>query len=478
MLDGLLGSLVPNQGGALWIGLIVAFAVFGDLRRLRSPRNAALLGLLALAPLFVDILEWRGDRAAWVFTGVFLLTAGYAVWGLVVAFAGDREPWRTNIPAPGAAALLAALLVLNASVTLTQRPDDAGIYTNLGTQRFRETGVLPYGDEKLKGPDAPAWGAAATYGPLMYLAHVPAQWLVGGEPNPPSATPRDNDTSYRFPPYLTTQLTVLAFHLLALAALYLSVRALANTQSALGAVAIYAAMPYLVGLGGEDFVVGGLRFVSHIAPSAVLLVAFSALAAWKRAAAAGVLLAAAAGTLFYPAFMFPAWLGWYLSRSRRDAVRFGIGFAVAGLVIAVFVIVFTRAPDPVTAIRWFFQSTLEHQEGVGPREYGASTFSFWGTHPGLAGFWQQPLAGAGSLLKPMFLLYAAFAASAFLLARDRSVAQLAGITAALGAGIQLWKTHATGSYVEWYLPFLIIALVVGSGAKIGTYGEDAGHREP
>jgi hypothetical protein len=31
--------------------------------------------------------------------------------------------------------------------------------------------------------------------------------------------------------------------------------------------------------------------------------------------------------------------------------------------------------------------------------------------------------------------------------------------AGLGSGIQLWKTHATGSYVEWYLPFLIIALV-------------------
>jgi len=452
--------------------------IFGDLRPLRSAKNLGLLGLLALAPLFIDILEWRGDRAAWVFTGVFLLTAGYAAWGLKLAFASEREPWRPNIPPPGAAALLAALLVMNASVTLTERPDDAGIYTNLGAQRFRETGVLPYGDEKLKGPNAPAWGAAATYGPLLYLAHVPAQWIVGGELNPASGTPRDNEASYHFPPLLATKLTVLAFHVVALLALYLTVSALAGREAALGALVLYTAMPYLVGLGGEEFVVGGLRFVSHIAPAAVLLLAFTAVAAWDRAAMAGALLAAAAGTLFYPAFMFPAWLGWYLSRDRRKALRFVIGFGLAGAAIAAFVIVFTRAPDPVTAVRWFFQSTLEHQEGVGPREYGASTFSFWGTHPGLASFWQHPIAGAGSLLKPMFLLYAAFAASAFFLARGRSPVQLAAITASLGAGIQLWKTHATGSYVEWYLPFLIVALVAGGTAMAPSppAAGDAGER--
>ena len=39
---------------------------------------------------------------------------------------------------------------------------------------------------------------------------------------------------------------------------------------------------------------------------------------------------------------------------------------------------------------------------------------------------------------------------------------LAAATVVLGAGVQLWKTHGGGTYIEWYLPFLILALVAGS----------------
>ena len=35
------------------------------------------------------------------------------------------------------------------------------------------------------------------------------------------------------------------------------------------------------------------------------------------------------------------------------------------------------------------------------------------------------------------------------------------ITAMLAAGIQLWQSHAAGTYVEWYYPFLLIALIGG-----------------
>ena len=29
----------------------------------------------------------------------------------------------------------------------------------------------------------------------------------------------------------------------------------------------------------------------------------------------------------------------------------------------------------------------------------------------------------------------------------------------ISAAVQLWKSHAAGTYVEWYLPFLLIALL-------------------
>jgi len=187
----------------------------------------------------------------------------------------------------------------------------------------------------------------------------------------------------------------------------------------------------------------------------VLLLAFMF---WKRPVLSGVLLAAAVGVLFFPLFVFPAWLGWRVWR-KEGAGRFAAGFVGTGLAIAILVFAFTPAPEGTNAISMFLQSTLEHQEGVGLRQYGASTFGFWGTHPGLASFWQAPLWGTSSLLKPSFLVYAACCLAAFFLARGRSVAQLAGLTAALTAGVQLWKTHAAGSYVEWYLPFLIVAIL-------------------
>ena len=98
-------------------------------------------------------------------------------------------------------------------------------------------------------------------------------------------------------------------------------------------------------------------------------------------------------------------------------------------------------------IALFFESTLEHQEGAG--QYGDSLFSFWGTHPAWKDVFQRPLIGDSSLFKLSFLLVAGFASIAYFLARRRSVAQLALLIAAVAAAVQLWKTHAGGTYVMW-----------------------------
>lgn len=450
--------LAPNQAGALWIGLIVTFIVFGDFRRPVSLRNAALAFLLLLAPLLTDLLTWWESRARVIFTGIFLVTAAYTVWGVLLSRRRGTV-WLPQVPRSALIALVASLVVMNTAVVLGRNPDDAGPYTSLGAQRWLETGTIPYGDAALKGPDAPAYGAAATYGPLLYVAHMPAQLALGGSQNPEGLIPKD--PSYVRPPFLATKLTCLAFHLIGLAALLAIVRREAGTAVALGAVALYAASPYLVGLGSDTAVIGGLRYISHIAPTAMVLLAFATL---RRPLLSGILLAAGAGVLFYPAFMFPVFLGWHWWRSRSAGLRFAAGFALAAVVIVAAVAWFTHAPAGVSPLRLFLESTLEHQEGTGAREYGASKIGFWGSHPELA-FWQTPLFGDTSLFKPTFLLFAAFASGLFFLARNRTPAQFAGLVAAVGAGVQLWKTHAQGSYVEWYLPFLLIALFAVGAAR-------------
>jgi hypothetical protein len=149
--------------------------------------------------------------------------------------------------------------------------------------------------------------------------------------------------------------------------------------------------------------------------------------------------------------------------NARAAWRFIVGYAAVGLAILVLVLAFTPTSGDKGPVALFLESTLEHQEGTGTREYGKSVDSFWGTHPDAAAFWQKPLTAGTSLLKPSFLLFAAAALLSAWWVRTRSLMHLAAITAALGAGIQLWKTHATGSYVEWYFPFLLLALMAGGG---------------
>ncbi len=62
-------------------------------------------------------------------------------------------------------------------------------------------------------------------------------------------------------------------------------------------------------------------------------------------------------------------------------------------------------------------------------------------------------------------MYVAFCAVSFFLARGRTVAQFALLVAALAAAIQLYKTHAGGTYVGWYLPFLLIGIFAGTGGQ-------------
>ncbi len=458
MIQSALNPFVPGPAGALWIGVLVTFLVFGDSEQVTSRRNASLAALLLLAFFLFDILEASGRRAAWLWTAAFVLTAAYAAWGLALAFLRKPPKWSINVRRGGLRILLIIVVVLNAIVALGRPPDDSGYYSNLGALRWTETGRLPYADPQLKGPDSPGYGAAATYGPLLYAAHVPVQRLLRVPRNPPSANPMD--PSYRRPPVISTQLVSLAFHLVALASLYLIVRRLAGPTIALGATVVYSASPYVLVIGGTDFGITGLAYVSHIGPAAVTLLAFALL---HRPIASGALLAAAAGMLFYPAFLFPLWLGWWVWRDRIGAVRFATGFLISGTVIAASVAFFLDAPIGARSLELFLESTLEHQEGFGARQYGASQYSFWGTHPQLAGFWQKPVAGSTSLLKPTFLLFSGFSIFAFALGRGRNMAQLAGLTASLAAAVQLWKTHATGTYVEWYLPFLLIALF-GAGS--------------
>jgi len=463
----LVSRFYPGQAGAFWIGLLLIVVVAWGFEQLKSRRNLSLLLLMLPALPLMDSLVWveRVEGSGYTDTGAKLLlqvafatlysaTALMAVWSFAMSRGRNVIEWRPNLPDNALKLLLAFVLALNFSVLFGHEPDDAGIYTSLGAQRWVETGTMPYADPLLKGPDSPAHGAAATYGPLLYLAHIPFQWLTGTRYNPPDLDPMNH--AYSRPPFMATQLTCMVFQLVALWALYGIGRRLGGQTLGLSLVILYAGSTYVMGLGSNTYLAGGLAYISHIAPTAMLLLCLYFI---DRPFIAGMCLAGAAGVLFFPVFFFPLFAGWYFWRSRADAVRFTAGFALLGALIGLMVITFTGTLDGKGPIRLLLESTLEHQEGFSSDQYGMSPFSFWGNFPALASFWQVPLVGTTSIFKPTFLLFASYCLSAFFLARRRTWIELTLLLASLAAALQLWKTHAAGSYVEWYYPFLLIGLL-------------------
>jgi hypothetical protein len=203
----------------------------------------------------------------------------------------------------------------------------------------------------------------------------------------------------------------------------------------------------------------GLTFISHIAPAAVTILAFAALSVPFLA---GALLAAAAGVNFYPAFFFPLWVGYYFWRGQKWH-RFAAGFLAVCLVVGASVLLLTQPSETESVLQVVYESTVGHQEAK--HAYGSSAFSFWGTHPKLAAFWQQQLIPGWYLLKPSFLIFAVLVGASFFMARGRTITQLAFLTAALAIAIQLWKSHAGGTYVEWYYPFFLIGLFAQPSLK-------------
>ena len=456
--------MIPTQSGVLLIAVLVALMVAFDYSRPLARRNFELLALLVIGLLLFNVMrffELLADPTYFhvmdaVFIGIMttsLVLIGLAVWRVLRPQAHE---WRPNLPAGALVTLTVLLFSVNVLIGLVKPPDDAGFYTNLGAQRLRERGRFPYGDPLLSN------SAGAGYGPILYLAHLPFQFLLNPQPlnrGEPTRSDLEAGATYLLPPPLASQLTTISFHLLGLVSLVLIGRRLAGPQVAWGIAALYCGSAYVMGVGGPRETIGGITFISHIAPAAVSLLAFSALA---RPFAAGALLVASAATVFYPVLFFPAWLGHYWDR-RPEAWRFVAGCTLAAVVIGAPVLALSQAIVGHGVLGTVVRESVGHHQGTDT--YGQSTFGFWGQRDGVRAIFSQPLIAGEFTTTPMFLMTMGFAAGMFFLARKTTPQQLALITASLAIVAQLSKVHGTGVYVNWYYPFLLIGFFASRPIK-------------
>jgi hypothetical protein len=458
------------QAAAVLLSLLVILVIGVDWRHRLAPHNLDLLLMWGIGACLFDSMRFFDvlNRPTyltlldWVFTGVVALSVVLLVRMLIRRDA-PSVPWRPVLGTRSLVLCLAALLTLDVTLALVRPPDDAGWFVNLGAQRLRERGRLPYGDPLLTGTPG------AAYGPLLYVAHLPFQYLVSPEPvnkRSPARPQLGEQSTYYLPPVRATQLCAAAFHLAGVLALYVAARRMGGRARALSVCCLYCGSLAILGIGGATYSVAGITFISHVGPSALTLIAFAALPA---PATSGICLVLAAAAGFYPAFMAVPWLGYYW-RDRVAATRFLAGCVVASVIVVGFTVGLSRPVEGHSRIGTILADTFEHHTEAGG--YGDSPFGFWGQRGGVRGALMQPLARSG-LTSPAWILFFALTGVTFLLARGQSSARLAALAGCLALAFALIKPHASGTYMAWYYGLLLLG-VFPTGWQDGRAAPPAG----
>jgi hypothetical protein len=259
-----------------------------------------------------------------------------------------------------------------------------------------------------------------TYGPVAYLAYVPAVAALGW--------------SGRWDDLPAAHATAIAFDLLVLLGLALVGSRLGGSRLAAVLAFGWAAYPFttyaLLSNTNDAIMPAFLVWGFWLASSPTARGAATALAGWTKFAALA---------------LAPLWLTYRPHGSPRGLGRFAIGFAAASL--AAFSVLLLE-PSLLDAIRTFWDRTLGFQIG---RD---SPFSIWdwGQYhaagiPDLASL--QTVVQVGTLVLAGVVAF---------LPREKGPLELAALSAAVLLAVELSLTHWFYLYLPWVLPFVLLAV--------------------
>ncbi len=381
----------------IWIPLCVLFvAPFFDPRR---PFRLLHLDLLVLLSFGVAQLLFNdGELYLWV-PAVYPVLA-YLFLRLLLAGFRPRERAGPLIPYARESWLVAGLVLLVVGRIVLNVVDsnviDVGYTTVVGADR------LVHGIE------------VGGYGPLMFLAYVPFEWLFpwhGAWDSVPAA-----------------HAAALTFDLLTVVGLWLLGRRLRPGPEGrtLGLALAYAwvAFPY------STYVLQ-----SNVNDGFVGMLLVFAMLALRSPARSGALLGIATAAKIFPVALVPLLAMSSGDRSTRSRARFAVAFVG---VVAFAVVAFL----PPGGVREMWDSTIGYQLG---RE---SPFSLWQLHPSLE--WGQ---------RALELGVAALCAALALVPRRRDARQVAALAAAVVVGLELCSGYWLFFYIAWFAPLALVAML-------------------
>jgi hypothetical protein len=395
----------------VWGPLALAFALaFVRTDRLFSVRNLDVVVLLSF------LISHGFFRAGVVFEAVLLwyppliylffrtLLMGFGI--------GERVEKTTNLPTWLLMVLAGLSGGLLLALNLDSRVIDVGYAGVVGADLILD-GTIPYGN-------MPAdVGTGDTYGPLNYLLYVPFVLIFGfsGE--------------WDFLP-AAHALSALSFVGGALAMFITGLR-LSGPKGAAALTLAWAAYPYTLYSANNntnDLVVAAISAIGLAAASSPL--------------GRGATIAAGFSVKLYPIILAPLWM-MHDGVKRRPIVDFVLGGV--GVIVLTFWVVLLEG-RPLEAAMLFYEKTIAFQ---GVRETPWTIFS---QVPAL-GIIQQPLLAV--------IIVVAFIVAMW--PRRRTIRRLAAFSAALIIGFELTTNYWFYPYINWFEPFVFVALLPATNAK-------------
>jgi hypothetical protein len=425
----------------LWLGFCALFFVgLADLRRPLSLRNLDLLALLSFS---ISLRMFNEGEVFWSAPLAYpplVYLLGRCLW----ITRRDRPP-RTAAPVWPVWLLAAACVFLagfrvGLNIEAQRSVIDVGFAGVVGAQRIAN-GQMPYGHMPIQENLKPCGTADAegeireriqtngrceasnprgdTYGPISYLAYLPGYAVFGW--------------TGKWDELWAAHATSLLFDAICLLGLALVGRRYGGPRLAATLAFAWAAYPFTLYVSNSNT-------NDAIMPAFLIWGFWLASSAWAR----GITLALAGWTKFAALLLGPLWLS-YPEGWRVPARQFALGFV--GATAAAFLVLLLE-PDPLHAARVFAERTFGFQLD---RE---SPFSIWG--------WGQYHAAGVPDLKVVqqvlqVLLVAGAVALGFL-PRQKSILQLAALSAAILIGFELVLTHWFYLYIPWFFPFVAFAL--------------------
>ena len=426
----------------VWLAFCLVFLL--GLAYLRRPLSMRNLDLLALLGFTVSLAFFDRGEIFRSVPLVYPLLAYLVGRGLWVGFGRRGRPlasvWPTWVLAAAAVFLLGFRVGLN--LETPRGVIDVGLAGVVGASRILD-GEAPYGNMPQRGDLKPCGPKDAegqvreriqtngrceaaiergdTYGPVSYLAYVPATSIFGW--------------SGKWDSLPAAHATSIAFDLLAILGLVL-------VGLRFGGVRLAA----LLGFGWTAYPFTAYTLNANtndaIMPAFLILGFWLVTSDWARGGA----VALAGWTKFAALLVAPLWATYPVLEVRR-VLRFAAAFLVA--TVAAFSILLLE-PSFWDALRTFWERTIGFQAGRN------SPFSVWGWGQ----YHAEGIPDLGVLQPAVAVLAVVLAVVVALVPRRKGLVELAALTAAVLVAFQLTLTHWFYLYLPWVVPFVLLWLLL------------------